>query len=392
MKTHELMELSKDRELVTNEVYTPNDFYGHASVIKRYCGIDHRYPIKAAIEHAPTFGNLAWSSDLAAQFPSIFSFSSARFPILRNQTRKSLFAIGAPILYAEPLLSQEETTALKSKLGNNLLVFPSHSSHHIDVKYDIVSYCKKIRALEAEFDSIRVCLYWKDVLEGKAKFYQDQGFECVTAGHMFDPDFLRRLRSLIETSSAATGPEGGTCVGYCVALNVPFFISKTSISYDARNMEHSTQIQSEYDQSKNFYDRVLQTFSSTHSKSISLSERELVDVHWGVSSKKSPEQMRALLEITEELNAIAQATKTADFNFLPHKLPEYLKGTSTARSLLAIESLESSDPALCPDLPLARAAILFNQGDLVAARGILTNFVKLFPANETALQLLQRCS
>ena len=48
-----LYEWSKDRLLVTDELHSSNDFYGHATILKKYAQIQPEYQIKAAIEHGP---------------------------------------------------------------------------------------------------------------------------------------------------------------------------------------------------------------------------------------------------------------------------------------------------------------------------------------------------
>ena len=42
-----------DRELSTSEIHESNDFYGQASVLKRYVGYPTSYALKAVLEHAP---------------------------------------------------------------------------------------------------------------------------------------------------------------------------------------------------------------------------------------------------------------------------------------------------------------------------------------------------
>jgi hypothetical protein len=39
VKTDNIYELSKDRLLVTREILKPNDFYGHASILKKFVNL-----------------------------------------------------------------------------------------------------------------------------------------------------------------------------------------------------------------------------------------------------------------------------------------------------------------------------------------------------------------
>ena len=51
--------------------------------------------------------------------------------------------------------------------------------------------------LPEEMKPVRVCLYWRDVQLKRHLKYLDAGFECFTAGHMFDHDFHFRLLKII---------------------------------------------------------------------------------------------------------------------------------------------------------------------------------------------------
>ncbi|RQV98375.1 hypothetical protein EH220_03425, partial [bacterium] len=220
-----LAELAKDRELLTSELFMPNDFYGHAALLKQYCGLSREDSLKASIEHALFFNDYAWEVELQCDLPAMLVTSPLRFAPLRKRTKKAIFAIGPMILYAPNALSCEALDSERKRLGKSLLVMPSHSTHHITAQYDIESYCRYLERAGREFDSVRVCLYWKDVLLGRDASYRAAGFECVTAGHMFDPLFLPRLRSILECATVVTSNVCGTHVGLCVALRRPHVIA-----------------------------------------------------------------------------------------------------------------------------------------------------------------------
>ena len=70
MTITELYELAKDRPNSTIELHTPNDFYGHAAVLKQYAKFPSNYRIKAAIEHGPIIiDEYVWDSDINSPLP-----------------------------------------------------------------------------------------------------------------------------------------------------------------------------------------------------------------------------------------------------------------------------------------------------------------------------------
>ena len=87
MKTDNIYELSKDRPLKSNEIFQPNDFYGHASILKKYVKLPENYQIKAAIEHGAGIGGNIWDQNIKNILPAIFTSSYYRSRILKNGSR-----------------------------------------------------------------------------------------------------------------------------------------------------------------------------------------------------------------------------------------------------------------------------------------------------------------
>ena len=99
-----LYEWSKDRPLVTPELHSSNDFYGHATILKKYAQIQPEYQIKAAIEHGPFLPGWAWDVDFKSSLPAMLVYGVHRYPVLKEKINKALFPIGPIIRYAPHFL------------------------------------------------------------------------------------------------------------------------------------------------------------------------------------------------------------------------------------------------------------------------------------------------
>ena len=221
--------LARDRELKTFEIHQSNDFYGHAKILKKFVGLQNGYQLKTAIEHGVYLKPDGWDIDWKAPLPSILTFSTFRRQHLERLTDKRFFAIGPYIHYAKPYLNKREAEEENRRIGKNLLVFPAHSTHWVNVEYNIHKYCQQLETIGKNFDSIRICLYWKDILNGTDKIYSQHGFECVTAGHIYDNQFLPRLRSIIDSATITTSNEITTAIGYCIFLGKPHFLLESEV-------------------------------------------------------------------------------------------------------------------------------------------------------------------
>lgn len=287
----DLFELSKEKPLITNELYPQNDFYGHATILKQYANVDKNYQIKAVIRHCPTLSkDQIWDSDLNSILPSMFTFSSREFKLYQSITKKILFSIGPLILYAKHFLKEEQLEVEKKRLQTNLLVFPSHSCHMINAVYDIDEFCRNIKKIGKEFNKVRICLYWRDVQLGYAEKFLNHGFECVSAGHIYDPLFLSRLKSIIDTSTVTASNNIGTHIGYCIIMNKPHYLFNCGHKYYNDKFKEL-----KYDFSKELW-----KLFSTFEMEISSEQREMVNQFWGTSQQKTAQEVQNLFKLTED--------------------------------------------------------------------------------------------
>ena len=285
-----LEELTANRELVTQEIFVSNEWYGHARAIRHHAGLPQDYQIKASVEHYPNLRQVHWDVNLSAQLPTVLISSSWRSEYLRSHTHKPIFSIGALITYAEDLLDDVTLIRERQRLGRNITVFPEHSTHFINVDYDIEDYCKDLEELGKDYDTIRICIYWKDYLRGAAKPYQDRGFEIVTAGHMYDTSFLSRLKSILRTSDAVVVNQISTVVGYAVSLGVPVCMLDSkglvrSMDKSANNEVHVPDSMEDYNKDPNLV--ALRSAFANTSLQISDAQVELLDIYWGFSQLKN---------------------------------------------------------------------------------------------------------
>lgn len=290
--------LSADRELATGELYEPNDYYGHAALLKHYAGYEPEYRIKASIEHGPTLTTYVWDKDVTAPLPAVLFPASYRQSVLQRLTSKALFAVGSFISYAEPHVSSDVLRREKSRLGKTLVVFPYHSTHWLTAHFDVASFCATVQDMARDFDSVLVCLYWKDIQLGRDEAFRERGFECVTAGHMYDPLFLPRLRSILHLADVTASNQMGTHVGYSAALGVPHWFISTGLSLDnPHNVTFDPGVNHDLpphvqEMTKIFAERVAQ---------VTPQQQTIIDTYWGTGELLSPAAMRDVFEITEEL-------------------------------------------------------------------------------------------
>ena len=357
LSLEKLYELAKDRSQLTNEFHPSNDFYGNATVLKQFVEFPQNYQIKAAIEHGPFLEDFVWNVDIVAPVPALLFPASARVALLRKKTNKALFAIGPMLNYAPHYLDEITLETERQRLKKNLLVFPAHSTHHVNAKYDIYNYCKMLETIGKDFSTIRVCLYWKDILHGHAEAYLEHGFECVTAGHIYDPLFLSRLKSIIDLATVTTSNEIGTHIGYCILMEKPHYFYNDSVKYKSTSEIILKRDRQEFKGE----DRELSVKFSELSEDITPSQKELIDKYWGLSDIKSVEEVQMIFQTTEDMYKKGHNFFMSNRDVLTEQAVDYLNQNKGKEALFLFEkSIKVNDNA--PWLNYGKAIALAQLG------------------------------
>ncbi len=248
----DLQLICKDIELETTEIHTSNDFYGQAQILKEYT--NYNKPFKFVFEHSIMFHNIIWEGDLYSEMPVAFVLSNYRKDVYKaSRGFKFIFNVGVGFLYAKKVYDRRHTQINNIK-RTGTIVFPSHSSHHIEAVFDIKSLAKKIKNLAPEFQPVTVCIYWKDYLLGKHRKYEELGIPVISAGHIYDKNFLISFYDMCKNFKYATSNDFGSHVFYSIFSGCSFFLlEQPEISYDNPNKDLLAVENEEYIKNKDIF-------------------------------------------------------------------------------------------------------------------------------------------
>lgn len=267
-------------------------FYAGLSSITmppKMLGIQHGYvfELRTYEKSKFIFRNLVWSKKLVEMYHEY-------------TTSPDIYAIGAPFFYARSFYDEEKLKSEKKRLGKNLLAFPMHSQIDVNTNYDPHKFLDVLSEEKKRFDTIRVCMYWKDIQRGAHKIFEDAGYEIVCNGHLLDPNFLRRQKSLFELADATISNGVGSHIGYSIFMRKPHWLIDDNYEYvnilktgDALDLTSVTK-------TENFLS-VKNAFLNNKDYKITPEQQNIVDEYWGVSDMKSPEDLKLLLVKLYEL-------------------------------------------------------------------------------------------
>lgn len=292
----ELSEPISDKLFYANTIDSSEAlFYGSLQAMLDYAGISSFTvpPMNLGVQHGYVFEirnweksklekrNLVWSKALVDMYHQFTS-------------NPDVYAVGAAFFYAKSLLDEEQLSIEKKRLGKNLLAFPMHSQTNVDTNYDPNKFLNILKEERKRFDTVRVCMYWKDILRGSHKVFEDAGFECVCNGHLFDPNFLRRQKTLFQLADATISNGVGSHIGYSIYTETPHWLIDDEYEYVNTLKGGDAEDLTDVSKRNNFL-RVKKAFLDNENYTITPEQHEVIDEFWGLSDMKTPKELRELL-------------------------------------------------------------------------------------------------
>lgn len=280
-------------DIILNPIvrYSENSLYGHNNLLKKLPYLKKIRSKKYIIEHAYYFGDFYPHRYLSYDPEVIITYSERRVKRIKSSLYKNsnfndekiVITIGPYINYVKGLMKNKERFEIFRDFGRILLVFPMHSIEGVQYDFDHKMFDREIEKKAREFDSVFVCMYWKDIQDRRHEIYKSKNYIVVTAGHRNDLNFLRRLKDIISISSMTMSNKPGTHIGYCTALGKPHYLFNQDYIVYGENVEKEFK-----EKNSSFYLRsvkeekteIIEAFS-TYFESLTRKQKKVAEKYWG---------------------------------------------------------------------------------------------------------------
>lgn len=321
-----LKKLCKDRELITEEIFQPNAFYGHNKIIKYYAGIPSGESLKAVFLHGVTdiSTDYVWEAEKKALVPVLYYYWPNSYRKYSEKTNKIVLPGTAPFVYVTKMLSVKTVPKREGTI-----FFPTHSSHHITSIVDFEKLANGLQKLDDKFKPVTICIYWRDYNLGHHKIFEEKGFKVVSAGHMFDPLFLFRFYHLCSTHKYSASNEIGSHLFYSVKAGCSFFFTDYIQAVKKGSEIFLKRGTSTPDPT--IVSNLVELFSTSWDRS-TIEQVDTVDEFLGVKNLKTPDKLRAELRFAENLDKFGFARHPESqkmyyriANLIPRKLLRNIK-------------------------------------------------------------------
>jgi hypothetical protein len=238
----DLESLCADRELKTKEIFQGNAYYGNDQIIKAYAGFTEEYPLKFVIPHGIVFSETHfWERELTCNLPAILCYQKDRSKAYRGRLKraKKVIITASPFTYIPELI--DKNGSIKTRRGT--IFFPAHSTQNVTSEMDYDALAEKLVSLDEDYQPITVCIYWKDYNDGAYKAFENRGLRIVSAGHIFDSEFLFRLYQLCSQHEYSACNRIGSHMFYAQYAGCKhFFIESCEIKIKAEDIDIKKQV------------------------------------------------------------------------------------------------------------------------------------------------------
>lgn len=277
-------------------------FYGHLKSLVEYAGERFDSSSKFLLPHIEH--GIAWIPRVPANVLQAYVHCTVSQGAYRTAAIHAArpwlphYKVGPYIHYAEPIYGLEKMKEIKKDLGKTLLVFPAHTYELSHVDFAKESFVDSVFGkYGSDFDTIMVSAYWHDADDSLFELFEKKGAKIVSSGLREDPDFIRRLKTIISLSDKAVGNALGTNIGYCECLGVPFeMLGTDSTSIDDVG---NSYVDTETAELARVTNLVTEACSSSADPS---AFSAIYNSYWGGrESIKSKEEIRCILGISREV-------------------------------------------------------------------------------------------
>ncbi len=287
----DLAALCSEKPFRTPEIYTPNDNYGQARILKMYSGYRLDRPLGAVVPHGVTYeDDRVFPGEAYAPLPAVLSYPDYVDEAFRRHSNKMVIPSASPFLYALDLLGRPDPPE-----RSGTLFCPDHSTAAVDVDTDWWRLAWQLGKLDEVFKPVTVCMHWCDIERGRHKQFLKRGFPVVSAGHLYDPDFLFRLVHLFSMHRYAAGNNVMTNLFCGIAAGVPYFLLGDEVSVRVDPGEPHPEVYKPTPDGLARMSEVRKLFSKPRTE-ITDEQRQCADRFLGVERFRAPEGLLADLE------------------------------------------------------------------------------------------------
>lgn len=209
--------------------------YGQNNIWRKYTSLPDNIPLLCYYPHGVvTPEEKIYPDELCLAKYLILALNKKRAEAWKKLSHLPVVITGSPFVHYRRM-----NNIIQDKDAKGTIVYPAHACDCGGQVYDIQSFCDLLENLPEEFKPVTVSVFIDDMKRGDDKIYRDRGFNTVTSGEIYSPDFPANFYKILKKHKYSISNQIGSQVFYAVEMGIPHFligapplvkVSKPSIS------------------------------------------------------------------------------------------------------------------------------------------------------------------
>jgi tetratricopeptide (TPR) repeat protein len=273
-----------------------NRYYGHAAIIRNYCGYAEELPLPLVVQHGGSAYYDLWEMTDEYLFDYWVWDEEVKEMNVKNHhlPPHTIHVLGAPFVY---LADELKTSLIEDDARQGTIAFPNHSSPCTPALEGFQDYANQLEALPDKFHPISVCLHPYDISKGLHIPFEKKGFTVISCipdvityypdiernqnlfwhfyQQSYTPSYLTNFINYCSNKKYATANFWTTPACYSIYLGLQFFLYGNRTKYAKGEYPNASAEEMEY------YGKIEAMFSLTENAQIADIEDQ-----WQMASTK----------------------------------------------------------------------------------------------------------
>lgn len=196
-------------------------YYGMHKIANAYLGFPSWFPVDylTYLEHGISFQRDLTDKRLEIIDQEVCLLNNENRKRSAQKIKKDAHAIGPLFIRYRELEGIQQSVDAKGTIS-----FPAHSIPGISTAFDWEQYAKDLLNLPEDFHPIRVCIYWRDIVNERHLVFEKLGIETFTCGYVSNEDYAQNFYALVKSAKYVTSNSIGSYSCYAIEMGLPFFL------------------------------------------------------------------------------------------------------------------------------------------------------------------------
>jgi len=192
--------------------------YSYGLEIRKLAKYPLAFPLRINSHHGVYLWNKPHPHEFNTDLPAMLIFNWRLLNSWLRETSKPVYLLPNPFILYKRRCKVEINT--EKQIGS--IFYLSHSTIDVETEFDALEIIQELRKLPTDFHPVKIAFHFIDVEKNRHQIFLKNGYSCVSAGHMYNTDFVKNFYEELKSVKYALSNTIGSHTFYSIDLGIPF--------------------------------------------------------------------------------------------------------------------------------------------------------------------------